>query len=167
MSLPSCVPAISSNEKIEDATQNISDSPLLASGTLSNAEENSSHQPKQRCGEEDEAAEARDRETDEVMSAHIEEENFSLEALLEKLPSPPSHHPDDTKDDATCSTTASAPSTSSVHRAFSGGSSLSRDSLYTRSIASSISDVPLSLSPGEEKLVWPLQVCCDIKISQQ
>ncbi|XP_015761605.1 PREDICTED: serine/threonine-protein kinase PAK 2-like [Acropora digitifera] len=159
MSLPSCVPAISSNEKKEDATQNIPDSPLLASGTLSNAEENSSHQPKQRCGEEDEAAEARDRETDEVMSAHIEEENFSLEALLEKLPPPPSHHPDDTKDGATCSTIASAPSTSSVHRAFSGGSSLS-----TRSIASS--DLPLSLSPGEEKLVWPLQETFDIKDNQ-
>ena len=165
MSLPSCVPAISSNTtKKEDAIQNIPDSPLLASGTLSNAEENSSHQPKQRCGEEDEAAEARDRETCEVMSAGIGEENFSLEALLEKLPSPPSHHPDDTKDGATCSTTASAPSTSSVHRAFSGGSSLSRDS-YKGNIASS--DLPLSLSPGEEKLVWPLQVCCDIKISQQ
>ena len=164
MSLPSSVPAISSNEKKEDATQNIPDSPLLASETLSNAEENSSHQPKQRCGEEYEAAEARDRETCEVMSAGIGEENFSLEALLKQLPSPPSPHSDDAKDGATFSTTASAPSTSSVHRATSGGSSLSRDS-YTWSIASS--DLPFSLSPGEEKLVWPLQVCCDIKISQQ
>ena len=165
MSLPSCVPAISSNTtKKEDAIQNIPDSPLLASGALSNAEENSSHQPKQRCGEEYEAAEARDRETCEVMSAGIGEENFSLEALLKQLPSPPSPHSDDAKDGATFSTTASAPSTSSVHRATSGGSSLSRDS-YTWSIASS--DLPFSLSPGEEKLVWPLQVCCDIKISQQ
>jgi len=164
MSLPSCVPAISSNTKKKDAFQNIPVSPLLASGTLSNAEENSSHQPKQRCGEEDEAAEARDRETYEVMSAHIEEEHFSLEALLEQLPSPPSPHPDDTKDGATFTTTASAPSTSSVHRAASGGSSLSRDS-YTWSIASS--DLPFSLSHDEEKLVWPLEVCCDIKISQQ
>ena len=165
MSLPSCVPAISSNTtKKEDAIQNIPDSPLLASGTLSNAEENSGHQPKQRCGEEDEAAEARDRETCEVMSAGIGEEHFSLEALLEQLPSPPSPHPDDTKDGATFSTTASAPSTSSVHRVTSGGSSLSRDS-YTWSIASS--DLPFSLSHDEEKLVWPLQVCCDIKISQQ
>ena len=161
MSLPSCVPAISSNTtKKEDAIQNIPDSPLLASGALSNAEENSSHQPKQRCGEEDEAAEARDRETCEVMSAGIGEENFSLEALLKQLPSPPSPHPDDTKDGATFSTTASAPSTSSVHRATSGGSSLSRNS-YTWSIASS--DLPLSLSHDEEKLVWPLQVCCDKK----
>lgn len=164
MSLPSCVPAISSNTtKKEDAIQNIPDSPLLASGALSHAEENSSHQPKQRCGE-DEAAEARDQETCEVMSAHIEEEHFSLEALLEQLPSPPSPHPNDTKDGATFSITASAPSTSSVHRATSGGSSLSRDS-YTWSIASS--DLPFSLSHDEEKLVWPLQVCCDIKISQQ
>ena len=165
MSLPSCVPAISSNTtKKEDAIQNIPDSPLLASGTLSNVEENSGHQPKQRCGEEDEAAEARDRETCEVMSAGIGEENFSLEALLKQLPSPPSPHSDDTKDGATFSITASAPSTSSVHLATSGGSSLSRDS-YTWSIASS--DLPFSLSHDEEKLVWPLQVCCDIKISQQ
>ena len=161
MSLPSCVPAISSNTtKKEDAIQNIPDSPLLASETLSNAEESSSHQPKKRCGEEDEAAEARDRETCEVMSAHIEEEHFSLEALLEQLPSPPSPHPNDTKDGAAFSTTASALSTSSVHRAASGGSSLSRDS-YTWSIASS--DLPLSLSHDEEQLVWPLQVCCDKK----
>ena len=162
MSLPSCVPAISSNEKKEDATQNIPDSPLLASETLSNAEESSSHQPRQRCGEEDEAAEARDRETCEVMSAGIAEENFSLEALLKQLPSPPSTHPDDTKDGATCSTTASAPLTSSVHRAATGGSSLSRDS-YMWSIA--CSDLPLSLSHDEEILVWPLKVCCNIKIS--
>ncbi|XP_067025836.1 uncharacterized protein [Acropora muricata] len=163
MSLPSSVPAISSNEKKEDATQNIPDSPLLASGTLSNAEENSSHQPKQRCGEEYEAAEARDRETCEVMSAGIGEENFSLEALLKQFLSLPSPPPDDTKDGAKFSTTASAPSTSSVHRATSGGSSLSRDS-YTWSIASS--DLPLSLSPGEEKLVWPLQETFDIKDNQ-
>ena len=162
MSLPSCVLAISSNTKKEDAIQNIPDSPLLASETLSKAEESSSHQPKQRCGEEDEAAEARDRETCEVMSAHIEEEHFSLEALLEQLPSPPSPHSDDTKDGATFSITASAPSTSSVHRATSGGSSLSRDS-YTWSITSS--NLPLSLSHDEEKLVWPLKVCCNIKIS--
>jgi len=163
MSLPSCVPAISSNTKKKDAFQNIPVSPLLASGTLSNAEENSSHQPKQRCGEEDEAAEARDRETYEVMSAHIEEEHFSLEALLEQLPSPPSPHPDDTKDGATFTTTASAPSTSSVHRAASGGSSLSRDS-YTWSIASS--DLPFSLSHDEEKLVWPLEETFDIQDNQ-
>ena len=150
MSLPSCVPAINSNEKKKDATQNIPDSPLFASETLSNAEESCSHQLEHRCGEEDEAAEARDRETYEVMSAHIGEEHFSLEALLEQLPSPPSPHPDDTKDGATFSTTASAPSTSSVHRATSGGSSLSRNS-YTWSIASS--DLPFSLSHDEEKLV--------------
>ena len=165
MSLPSCVPAISSNTKKEDATRNIPVSPLFASETLSNAEESSSHQPEQRCGEEDEAAEARDRETCEVMCARIGEQHFSLEALLEQLPSPPSRHPNDMKDGPTCSTTASGPpSTSSVHRATSGGSSLSRDS-YTWSIASS--DLPFSLSHDEEKLVWPLQVCCKIKISQQ
>ena len=164
MSIPSCVPSISSNTKKEDRIQSIPDSPLLASETLSNAEESSGHQPEQRCGKEDEAAEARDRETCEVMSARIGEEHFSLEALLEQLPSPPSPLPNDTKDGATCSTTASAPSTSSVHRATSGGSSLSRDS-YTWSIASS--DLPFSLSHDEEKLVWPLQVCCKIKISQQ
>ena len=150
MSLPSCVPGIASNTKKEDATRNIPVSPLFASETLSNAEESSSHQPEQRCGEEDEAAEARDREICEVMSAGIGEENFSLEALLEQLPSPPSRDPNDTKDCPTCSTT--------------GGSSLSRDS-YTWSIASS--DLPFSLSHDEEKLVWPLQVCCKIKISQQ
>ncbi|XP_067024309.1 uncharacterized protein [Acropora muricata] len=154
---------ISSNTKKEDAIQNIPDSPLLASETLSNAEESSSHQPKQRCGEEDEAAEALDREICEVMSAGIGEENFSLEAILKQLPSPPSHHPDDTKDGATCSTTASALSTSSVHRATSGGSSLSRDS-YTWSISSS--DLPLSLSHDEEKLVWPLKETFDIKDNQ-
>ncbi|XP_044175482.1 uncharacterized protein LOC122958619 [Acropora millepora] len=154
---------ISSNTKKEDAIQNIPDSPLLASETLSKAEESSSHQPKQRCGEEDEAAEVLDREICEVMSAGIGEENFSLEAILKQLPSPPSHHPDDTKDGATCSTTASALSTSSVHRATSGGSSLSRDS-YTWSISSS--DLPLSLSHDEKKLVWPLKETFDIKDNQ-
>ena len=164
MSLPPCVPAISSNTKKEDVIQKIPDSPLLASETLNNAEESSTRQPEQQSGEEYEATEAHDRESREIMSAGRGEENFSLEALLKRLPSPPSPLPDDTKDGATCSIPASAPSTSSVHRAASSGSSLSRDS-YTWSIASC--DLPFSLSHDEEKLLWPLEVCCNIKINQQ
>lgn len=122
MSLPSCVPVISSNTK-KDVIQNIPDSPFLASQTLNHAVETSTHQLKQRSGEEYEAIEAREQETCASTSTGSGEENSSLETILAQLPPMPIFLPDDTEDGATCTTTV--PSTSIVHcGAASGGSSL-------------------------------------------
>lgn len=149
MSLPSCVPEISSKTKKEDAIQNLPDPPLLAGETSNNAPESCSHQPEQQSDEEYEATEARDREENHV------------ETLLKQIPSPPSFLPDDKEHGTTCKTPVS--SMSSVHHgAASGRSSLRRDS-NTLSVFSF--DSPTSRwSHDEVKLLWPLKVCLPTKI---
>ena len=71
---------------------------------------------------------------------------------LELLPNPPSFSP---KDISNGETTAM----STTSEAGSGASSLSQDS-YMRSLTSSSLPPPNSLSDGEEKLIFPLEVCC-------
>ena len=138
----------------------------------SDAEESSSYRQRQettsnlqverQSGKQHEAKVARNQETCDLMSNGSGEENFSLETLLAQLPPVPSFLRDESKDGATC-TTNKVPKRFSVHCAASGGPSLWRES-NKWNIA--LTNLPSRCSPGEEKLLWPLEVCYIVNIKR-
>ena len=140
----------------------MSDSTLLVTenNTLSDVEESSSYSRRLetrsnlQLQQQSSNSLVRDRETGELMNNGSGEENFSLETLLEQLPPVPSFLPDEPKDGATCTTTKVA-SMFSVPCAASGGLTLWRDSYkWNRALT----NLPSKYSPGEEKLLWPIEV---------